>query len=148
MAAKTLGMNGTTAKVISLSTSYPKGCQGGNENTPLYFNNATSSSGNCGYSKHHDIYTCICREHSYRLVSSGRNCSWIRSPEECEVAAKALGMSSTTAKVISLSTSYPKGCQGGNENIPLYFNNATSSSGNCGLHNGKHTCICRDHYNL
>ena len=90
-------------------------------------------------------------------MTSGSNCNWITSKEECLRAKQELGLtsdyndkSSSLGGQASLMTSalYVRGCWIGSSGTwtgELYFNTNVDSNGQCGRSygNGIASCICR-----
>ena len=73
------------------------------------------------------------------LKTSGTCASYIGSAEDCERAADKLGLSDTTAQVLSSSSSsYPRGCFLIGSSI-LYYNPYSSSSREC---SSSYQCLC------
>ena len=137
-AATNMGLLDTTAYVSSWgSTSRQPGCFY-HPSGSLYFNTNSASTYSCSSDP-----TCVCRTTSYKLVSSGRSCTWITNQLECETAARALGFSNPNpVYVYNYGNSYAPGCWIYTPNrVSLYFNPASTSTANCG--NGGHDCICR-----
>ena len=69
----------------------------------LYFNTNSASSTACGEPE--GTYWCICdggsslqSQPTYNLVTSGSSCNRVTTISECETAARALGLSDTTAE--------------------------------------------------
>ena len=76
----------------------------------------------------------------YSLVKSGNSCGRITTKKDCEIAARKLGLSDTTAGKPSVPTTRPPYCyhhvtQGG-----LWFNTEFTSNASC---SNERPCLCK-----
>ena len=81
----------------------------------------------------------------YKVVTSGRDCKYITTKEQCSEAAKALGFATTEVTESSCCQPRPPGCRYRSESDQLYFNTDPDANGDCG-DNGdgkKWDCICK-----
>ena len=88
------------------------------------------------------MFTDYERVTSGKLLSDGRTCGWIQAMEDCEVAARFLGMSDTEAESVSNGHPVdghprPRGCFYDNG---LYFNRNSQSPTGC---TSEISCLCK-----
>ena len=73
---------------------------------------------------------------SGKLLSNGKTCGWIQTKENCEAAARFLGLRDTEASLAS-NDARPRGCF---YHGALYFNLKTQSQTVC---TRRIPCLCR-----
>ena len=81
----------------------------------------------------------------YKIVTSGRNCKYITTQEECLEAAKALGLAATTVSASSSYSPRPPGCRTSSPTSIPHFNTDPNANADCGHVDGnnKWDCICK-----
>ena len=72
-----------------------------------------------------------------KLLSDGRTCGWIQTKDDCEEAAKLLGLSDTDATSVSYGHPHPRGCF---YHGALYFNRNSQSPTGC---TSEISCLCK-----
>merc|ERR1719367_2189136 len=84
------------------------------------------------------LRTILGQRQNYSIVTSGSFCKRLTTLEDCETAARQLGLEHTTASDFS-NPQYPPYCyhKPGNK---LYFNKAITSPASC---SSERNCLCR-----
>ena len=131
-AARELGLSDTTAHMEDTSR-YPPYCYYYNGRS-LYYNIRTLRKKSCSVG-----WKCICKGPpvKYHLVSFGTSCEHVTSKDECEAAARMLGLKNTKANDESTDI-LPPYCF--YKNSSLSYNTRSSSNATCSLYG---RCICK-----
>ena len=82
----------------------------------------------------------------YKVVTSGRDCKYITTKEECLEAAKALGFAVTSVKEVKDTSPRAPGCQiyYSSQLTAVYLNTDPNANRDCGIWSGpKWYYICK-----
>ena len=134
-AGEELGVSDTSAHVFH-SASHVSGCYV--NQVYLMFNTDFASDIEC------DSEYCLCKRAEYSSLFTGKCANKLQTASDCEAAARAVGISDTSASVFS-SVNYAYGCQASvmSYGVVLWYNTNFASSALCA---GSRLCLCSDEY--